>query len=277
MTGARSLSPHLAPPSPPTLSPPLPGLPRLWNINTSTIAGANSIVLDTVTNRPVQHWTELDFSGGNGTGTPADGRALILWPAARLLDARRYIVAFRRIVSVEGIPVAPSSGFLALRDKVATSNPALESARPRFEAMFGALAGVGFPRDELTLVWDFTTNTQADITGRMLAMRDDAFARIAAGGGVKYTITSVDNNPDANTTRRVKGTFSVPCYLNDDAVPSLNSRLQLDSVTRLPVFQKFVVRAACVEGWVFGGGNARGACSQLASLAHSHARIVTAP
>ena len=214
-------------------------LPRLWDIASSTLTGVNSVLLDTVTLKPVQHWTETDFSGGNGTGTPSDGRATIIWPAARLVDARRYVLAFRRLVNLQGLPVAASSGFAALRDRVPTSNTALEAARPRFEAIFTALAAAGFARDELTLAWDFTTNTQASITSRMLHMRDDAFSRIKADGGVKYTITSIVNNPDVNTTRRIKGSFYVPCYLNDDAVPSLQSRLQLDA-SGLPVFQKNV-------------------------------------
>ena len=214
-------------------------LPRLWDISSSTAKGATSILLDTVTGRPVAHWVELDHSTGNGTGTPADGRATIIWPASRLVDARRYILAFRQLVNMQGEPVAASSGFAALRDGVPTTNSALEAARARFEAMFTALEPLGFPRAELTLAWDFTTNTQASLTSRMLAMRDDAFARIAADGGVKYTIASVTKNPDANTTARIKGSFNVPCYLNDRAVPSLQSRLQLDASGK-PVFQGYV-------------------------------------
>jgi len=225
----------------------LSGLPRLWNISNSVSVGvnaiANSVLLGvnykTGVVTPYEHWIELDHSGDSPT--PYE-RTLIAWPASRLNDSSTYIVAFRRIVDDNGIPLSASDGFMALRDNIPTSNPALEASRTRFNNIFTALESIGWNRTTLTLAWDFTTNTQIDITGKFLHMRDDAFARIAALGpsGVPYNITKIEDNPATNVTRRILGQFYVPCYLPDRAVPSLNSKLVLDPTTKLPVFQEFV-------------------------------------
>jgi hypothetical protein len=215
-------------------------LPRLWSIPTSAAAASsNSVVLRADTLEPVLHWVELDHSGDDG-GTALYERSLLLWPAARLEDATRYIVAFRNLTDAAGVPVAPSDGFAALKYNRSTNNVALEASRGRFEAIFAALERAGWARRDVALAWDFTTNTRADITGRFIHMRDDAFSRIAAGGGVKYKVTRVADAPAANTSRRIFGSFSVPCYLPFDAVPSLDSKLVLDPASGMPVFQNFV-------------------------------------
>lgn len=224
----------------------LSGLPRLWNISSSTTVGVNTVANTVLLGvnyatgavTPYQHWIELDHSGDSPT--PYE-RTLIMWPAARLNDSSTYIIAFRRIVDDNAIPLQSSDGFAALRDNITTNNPALEASRARFSNIFTALESIGWERNTITLAWDFTTNTQTDITGRFLHMRDDAFARIAAlPSGVEYNITKIEENPATNVTRRILGQFWVPCYLPDRAVPSLNSKLVLDPTTHLPVFQEFV-------------------------------------
>jgi hypothetical protein len=214
-------------------------LPRLWSIPASTLpATSGSVLLHAATLTPIPHWVELDHSGDDG-GQLYE-RALMLWPAHRLLDGERYIVAFRNATDDAGIRVAPSDGFAALLSGRATNNAALEASRPRFAAIFAALESAGWARGDLTLAWDFTTNSRADLTSKMLHMREDAFARIAAKGGVQYKITSVQEAPAANTSRRIHGSFSVPCYLPYNALPALDSLLELDPATGLPVFQNFV-------------------------------------
>ena len=223
----------------PGLSLEASALPRLWSIPASLLPSATSVLLHAATLTPIAHWVELDHSGDDG-GTQLFERALMLWPAHRLLDGERYIVAFRNATDDSGIRVAPSDGFAALLSGAVTNNAALEASRPRFAAIFSALEGAGWARSDLTLAWDFTTASREDHTAKMLHMRDDAFARIAAQGGVKYKVTSVENAPAANTSRRIHGTFSVPCYLPYNAIPALDSLLELDPATGLPVFQNFV-------------------------------------
>jgi hypothetical protein len=49
-------------------------------------------------------------------------------------------------------------------------------------------------------------------------MRDDAYAQLGAGVP-GFTVTNVDQNPNANIARRVRGTFDVPMYLSGSGEP----------------------------------------------------------
>lgn len=214
-------------------------LPPLWNIPFSVTPGCNSVLLRVSDGKPQLHWVELDHSGDD-SGTQLYERTLLAWPAARLADGEEYIVAFRNLTDGEGMRITPSDGFSALLTGAPTANPALEALRPSYVAIFAALEGAGWSKSSLTLAWKFTTNTQANMTARFLHMRDDAFARIAAGGGVKYHITGSTESPAANTSRRIHGSFSVPCYLPYNAIPALDSKLNLDPATGLPTFFNMV-------------------------------------
>ncbi len=219
-------------------------LPRLWDISTSASSrstsgggGPSSLILDVETDTALLHWVELDESGD--TFTPYE-RALITWPASRLRDNALHIVAFSDLVDDDGVPIARSDGFDALVRGTPTNDPALELQRPRFEIIFKALEARGWPRANLTLAWDFTTATTEDVTSRFISMRDDALSRVEKAGAIRFQITHVEALPAANTSRRVHGQFWVPCYLPFNALPSLDSRLVLDPVTRLPVYQNDV-------------------------------------
>ena len=247
LTGFSALGPILA--YLPGLNLDKSSLPRLWDISTSASSkgstngggggsGPSSLLLDVETETALLHWVELDESGD--TFTPYE-RALITWPASRLRDNALHIVAFRDLVDDDGVPIARSDGFDALVRGTPTDDPALELQRPRFEMIFNALEARGWPRANLTLAWDFTTATTEDVTSRFISMRDDALARVEkAGGAIRFQITSVEALPAANTSRRVHGQFWAPCYLPFNAIPSLDSRLVLDPVTRLPVYQNDV-------------------------------------
>lgn len=236
LKGFPALGPILA--YAPGVSLELSSLPRLWDIGASVGPAATSVLLRVSTMTPVAHWCELDHSSDDA-GTGLYERALMLWPALRLEDGERYIVAFRNLTDADGVPVAPSDGFAALKYGLPTDDAALEASRPRFAAIFAALASAGWAQGDLTLAWSFTTAPTSDVTDWFLSMRDDAFSRIAAAGGVKFSISSVENAPQANTSRRVHGRFTVPCYLNFDAVPSLDSKL-VRGADGLPVFQSNV-------------------------------------
>jgi len=207
-------------------------LPRLWDIDSSSDAAtSSSILLDVEAKSAREHWVELDESSDGPT--PYE-KALLAWPASRLRDSTRHIVAFRNILDENGVPVTRSDGFDALVRGTPTNNPAIEAARPRFAAIFTALESMGWPRENLTLAWDFTTSSSEDISSVFLSMREDALTRIA--NGVRFEITSVDNAPAANTSRRIHGQFWVPCYLNYDAVPALDSHIIVDAQGK-PVWQ----------------------------------------
>jgi hypothetical protein len=81
------------------------------------------------------------------------------------------------------------------------------------EELFKALARAGVGgRGELQLAWDFTIASADSLAGRLLHIRDDAFGTL--GDRVpSFTVTSTEENPNAQVLRRVHGTFQVPLYL----------------------------------------------------------------
>ena len=216
----------------PGLSLDASALPRHWDVSASVRADARSLLLAVGSGVHVLHWVEVDHSDDRAVPPPNPfPRATLMWPAGRLNDSTRYIVAYRNIVDDAGAPVAAPPGFAALRDGTPSSSPDVEASRPRYEAIFAALAAAGWARASLTLAWDFTTATKADTTGRLVAMRDDALRRATYA----YTITAVADNPRRGIARQVQGTFETPVYLNT-LDPVRSSRLVLDS-RGLPVCQ----------------------------------------
>ena len=51
-------------------------------------------------------------------------------------------------------------------------------AAPHIESLFRTLARAGVDRDDLFLAWDFTVASERNLSERMLAIRDDAFAQL---------------------------------------------------------------------------------------------------
>src|SRR5262249_13119796 len=80
------------------------------------------------------------------------------------------------------------------------------------------LAFAGVRRHDLQLAWDFTVASTRSLTGRMLAIRDDAF-RALGSATPAYTVTNVVENPNPQVRRRVEGTVAVPLYLTDGGAP----------------------------------------------------------
>ena len=60
---------------------------------------------------------------------------------------------------------------------------------------------IGIARAPLQLAWDFSTASEACLTGRLLYVRDDALKRIGNDG--KYRIVRVENNYSENIYRLI--------------------------------------------------------------------------
>jgi hypothetical protein len=94
-----------------------------------------------------------------------------------------------------------------------------------------ALDKAGVKQKSVFLSWDFTVASDKSLTARLLALRDDAFAQLGdrnladgvlEGAPPAYTITTVqDSTPgqDNRIMRRISGTFTVPCYLDQPDCP----------------------------------------------------------
>ncbi len=150
-------------------------LPPLTDPASSLAADAPIVLLDATTGTRHPFWAEPDAIADAGE-TPL----LMLHPARNFADGHRLVVALRRLVDASGQALAPSPAFLAYRDGQRTSDARFEARRPAMERLFADLAAAGVAREELQLAWEFTVASTASLSGRLLAMRDDAFAELGA-------------------------------------------------------------------------------------------------
>jgi hypothetical protein len=177
------------------------------------------VVIDATTGKRTPIWVELD----SNAGTPAS-TALLIHGATQFESGHRYIVAMRKLKDAAGQTLAAPEGFRYYRDQLPSKEAAIKGQSKRFENIFRALRKQKIKRANLYLAWDFTVASDENIAQRMLHIRDDAFAQLGdnnlADGVVEgttpsFTVDTVDTNPDTEIARRVRGTFTVPCYLTN--------------------------------------------------------------
>ena len=252
----------------------------------STGPDSPTLILEADTGAPVLHFAELDPLA------PADRRALILRPLVRLRDAARYIVALRDLHHPDGTAVEAPLGFRELRDGTGTDDAEMLALAARFEAeVFPVLETAGVSRDGLVLAWDFTTRTEQNATGDMLAVRDDALAFLGEGPPV-VTVTEVQDDVDEHIARRLDLTVRLPLYLEST---ELGARLHRDGdgavarngVVEVP-FTVLVPRSVAARvagdpparllqfGHGFFGSREEAADSDVAGLADERSFVVVA-
>src|SRR5215210_4720848 len=177
------------------------------------------LVLDARTGERHPIWAELD---SNATTDAA--RLLEVHPARNLREGRRYVVVLRSLRRADGSRIGASRRFAALRDGRRSSD--------RYDRIFATLRRAGVRRDErLFLAWDFTVASERSLSGRMLHIRDDAFAKLGdrdlsdlkvQGRAPAFRITqTTDFTPAENPylARWVDGELTVPCYLDQPGCP----------------------------------------------------------
>jgi hypothetical protein len=162
------------------------------------------LLLDQRTGRRHIVWGELDAGDA-----PAASRNLIIHPAKNLVPGRRYVVVLRNLKRR-----APRGLWRT------TSRPlrrALRKAKVR--------------RSSVYLTWNFTVASDRSLTARLLRIRADAFRQLGdtkLGDGViqgrppAFSIGSVEDFTPAQDpliARRISGTFTVPCYLDEAGCP----------------------------------------------------------
>ena len=215
------------------------GLPAATDMALNSAPNPGIILLDADTGRTWPAWVEVDQYTGEAGVLPAGAvgsvqQDLIIHPATNLLDGHRYIVALRHLVTDNGTPARPSAAFAAYRDGRA---PISDPRRDHMNGIFADLDEAGWARSSLDLAWDFTTASTASVTGRLLAIRDDAFSQLGetkadmTRGAVTpssrapaFRVTSVsDFTPQQNryVARQVVGTFDVPCYIAPTCSPPI--------------------------------------------------------
>lgn len=190
------------------------------------------VVIDTATDQRWPIWAELDSNPPERTtGNTADV-TLIVRPAVNFTEGHRYVVALRNLKDGSGAAIAPSDAFRVYRDRLITTQPAVEERRAHMETLFSDLGAAGIGRGDLDLAWDFTVASRDNLSERMLHIRDDAFEQLGdtdlSDGIVQGSspalsnlqVTDLTPAEDGRIAREVTGTVTVPCYMKPSCSPA---------------------------------------------------------
>ena len=189
------------------------GVAPITDMARSLDRDAPIVIVDADTGKRHPYWAELDVKA------PDDAhRLLFVRPTENFAEGHRYVVAVRGVVDATGQPLAPTDAFRAYRDKLDTHVPAVEDRRGHMEDLFRTLRRARVDRDDLVLAWDFTVASKDNLSERLVAMRDDAFATLGDAAPA-FTVTSVTPSTRANLATEVQGTYQVPSYLTGDGGP----------------------------------------------------------
>ncbi len=164
-------------------------------------------------------WTELDVLAKTPGTTD-----LLIHPAKLLAEGHTFIVALRNLRTKSGKLISAPKWFARLRDGGPLPK-AERSQSVRYAAIFKALKHAGIARSaSLYEAWNFTVGSRQSLTGRMLAIRNNAFAQLGdtnladsvdSGRAPAFTVT--DTKPIVSSSgaalTQVDGTLQVPCYL----------------------------------------------------------------
>ncbi len=214
-------------------------LPHYTDIDASLEPDCPTVILDMETGERVAHFAEFDVRFDD----PAE-IMMYLRPARRLEEDRRYAVAIRDLKYDAGADVEPSAVFAALRDGVLTDSAQVEARRPGFEEVFDALEAAGVDRLELIQAWDFHTASGPMLWGDLLHMRDDALQRVGEDG-LGCTITSEELDDSEQIHKIVRGTITVPSYMDSphpparvvrgaDGLPEYQEDVEVEFVVNIP-------------------------------------------
>lgn len=188
------------------------------------------VIINATTGRLHPFFAELD---ANAAAEPAQ-QALILRPQVNFSMGQRYIVAIRGLRDTTGQVLPTNPAFASLRDAACPAGRAssprhggttlsgvLASQLPRYRLIFAELRKAGFGCGDLQLAWDFTVASEHNIDGRMLSIRNAAFAQIG-NGAPAFQVSNVTNftvTQNPLLSRQVSGTFDVPSFLDQPGGP----------------------------------------------------------
>ncbi len=198
------------------------GIVSLADMSHAFDPGAPVVVIDTATHQRWPIWAELDA----GATQPQDVN-LLIHPARNFLEGHRYVVALRGLRDADGNLLTGPEWFRILRDG-GRLTPELRHQRAHYAHIFNDLRRAGISREGLYEAWDFTIMSERSLSARLLEIRNDAFAQLGdynladghvSGQAPSYTIDKVETSPDPRILRRVTGTITVPCYLDQSGCP----------------------------------------------------------
>lgn len=195
-------------------------LPGLVDAKRSLDANSPIVLLDATTGERHPFWAEPDANAD-----PGETRMLFIHPAVNFADGHQIVVGVRGLVDASGRTIGATPAFAAYRDGQRTTDETFEARRPSMEQIFADLTRAGVRRSDLQLAWDFTVASTQSLSGRMIAIRDDAFG-VLGNAAPTFTVDKVTEDPNPFSRRRIEGTFQTPLYLTDGGKPG--GRLVLD-------------------------------------------------
>jgi len=207
------------------LDPEASNLPPVTDIGRSLDADSSTVVLDATTGELLAHWAEIDSNAPAGTDA-----GLFIRPARNYLNGHRIVIAIRNLVDDSGNAIEPTDAFRSYRDRLESNVPEVEARRSAMDKIFDDLEAAGVARDDLVIAWDFTVISTENLTGPLLAMRDDAFGKLG-DAAPKFTVDTVTREDDRSRTW-IEGTYEVPLYLTGAGEPG--SSLNLIDGAELP-------------------------------------------
>ena len=197
-------------------------LPPLTNLRRGLAKKSPVMVFNARTGRRHPIWAELDMNAPK----PKD-RLLIIRPARNFEEGERYVVVLRNLRDARGRRLRRGS----FRSR-------------RLGRLIGDIRDAKVKFRQVYLAWDFTVASERSLTGRMLHIRDDAFAalgdrnlkdrKVFGESPSVFIDTVTDYTPaqDDRIARKVEGHITVPCYLTKACAPGGSFRFNKRGLPR---------------------------------------------
>jgi len=203
----------------------------LENMSAYKAKNAPIVVIDEKTGQRQMIYAQLDANARSAATTD-----LMILPGSSWQDGHTYVVVLRNLRNASGHLINAPSWFAKLRDK-GTLLPAERGQAHRYIKIFNTLTRAHIAINKtLYEAWDFTVASTKSLTGRLLAIRNNAFGQLGdtnlgdgqvQGNAPSFAVTSMTSATWQNgkTGTDVIGTFQVPCYLDtcgDNATTSFH-------------------------------------------------------
>lgn len=199
-----------------------PGTPVVDQPSLSLESSSPVMVFDATTGQQWPVWAEID----QVTPDPANP-VLFIRPQTNYIEGHTYVVALRNLKDSAGNTLPASPVFQAYLNGTDLPGVAgFEAHKASMDHILSELDGWGVPRAGMYQAWQFTVASTANLTGRLIHIRDDAFQRLGGTNGLtndaapSFTVTSVNNQTSwPGIARDIVGTYQVPSYLTGDGSP----------------------------------------------------------
>ncbi|MFD0787388.1 hypothetical protein ACFQZ8_26090, partial [Micromonospora azadirachtae] len=191
------------------------GVAPVTDVGRSLAPDAPIVLLNSATGERTPYWAELD---AHATSRP-DRQLLIIRPAVALTEGARYVVGLRGMRDRKRALIPTPKTFKAYVTGAGLGRG--DRRVPQMKRILADLTRAGVKRQSLYLAWDFTVASRPGLTGRMLAIRDTAFADLGAAAPQISVdqVTEYTPQQDPRIARQVVGTIGVPSYLTGDGGP----------------------------------------------------------